>query len=83
MKQHDVKEDFVYDVFNQQVEEAWKAMNQESLKCKDLVPMPLMMRVINLARVMDALYKYDDTFTRVGKELIGYIESLFVHAMSL
>ncbi|KAL8225715.1 hypothetical protein R6Q57_018272 [Mikania cordata] len=46
MKQHDVKEEFVYDVFNQQVEEAWKAMNQESLKCKDLVPMPLMMRAI-------------------------------------
>ncbi|KAL8261275.1 hypothetical protein R6Q59_025324 [Mikania micrantha] len=84
MKQHDVKEEeFVYDVFYQQVEEAWKAMNQESLKCKDLVPMPLMMRVINLARVMDALYKYDDTFTCVGKELIGHIESLFVHAMSL
>ncbi|KAD6119267.1 hypothetical protein E3N88_10538 [Mikania micrantha] len=41
MKQHDVKEEeFVYDVFNQQVEEAWKAMNQESLKCKDLVSTP-------------------------------------------
>ncbi|KAD6119272.1 hypothetical protein R6Q59_025335 [Mikania micrantha] len=83
MKQHDVKEEFVYDVFNQQVEEAWKTMNQESFKCKDLVPMPVKMRVINLARVMDTLYKYDDTFTRVGKELIGNIESLFVHAMSL
>ncbi|KAD6119280.1 hypothetical protein E3N88_10551 [Mikania micrantha] len=65
MKQHDVKEDFVYDVFNQQVEEAWKAMNQESLKCKDLVSTPRDVRrvsyIINLfVRVfeMDVVIKF-------------------------
>ncbi|KAJ0786525.1 putative (-)-germacrene D synthase [Helianthus annuus] len=82
MKEHDVtEEEYVYDVFKQQVEEGWKDLNKESLKCKD-VPLPLLMCVINLARVMDTLYKYDDTFTRVGEELKGHIKSLFVHAMS-
>ncbi|KAI3807447.1 hypothetical protein L1987_23375 [Smallanthus sonchifolius] len=84
MKQHDVnEEEHVYDVFNQEVEEAWKAMNQESLKCKEVVPLSLIMCVINLARVMDTLYKYDDTFTRVGEELKGHIKSLFVDAISV
>ncbi|KAI7732110.1 hypothetical protein M8C21_028973 [Ambrosia artemisiifolia] len=83
MKEHDVNEEYVYDVLNKQIEEAWKVMNQELLKCKDVVPLPLIMCVINLARVMDNLYKYDDTFTRVGEELKGHIKSLFVHDMDV
>ncbi|XP_022014902.1 beta-caryophyllene synthase isoform X1 [Helianthus annuus] len=83
MKEHDVSEEYACDVFNKQVEEAWKAMNQELFKCKDAVPLPLIMCVVNLARVMDTLYKYDDTFTRVGEELKGHIKSLFVNAITV
>ena len=50
--------------------------------CKD-IPMPLMMRVINLARVMDVLYKHKDGFTNVGEELKGHIKSLVVHPISI
>ncbi|KAJ0786153.1 putative (-)-beta-caryophyllene synthase [Helianthus annuus] len=53
MKEHDVSEEYACDVLNKQVEEAWKAMNQELLKCKDVVPLPLITCVVNLARVMD------------------------------
>ncbi|KAL7618016.1 hypothetical protein Lser_V15G00172 [Lactuca serriola] len=80
MKQFDVTEQHVYDVFNERVEYAWKEINKESLICKD-VKMHVIMRVINLARVMDVLYKNKDHFTHVGEELISHIKSLVVDAI--
>nr|XP_043635880.1 (-)-germacrene D synthase-like [Erigeron canadensis] len=78
MKEHGVTEvKCVYDSLNQGVEEAWKELNRELLICKD-VPLPLIMRVINLARVMDTLYKYEDTFTQVGQEFIDHIKACFI-----
>ena len=82
MKQHDVTEERAYDLLNTLVEDAWKDLNRESLICKE-IPMLLKMRVINLTRVMDTLYKYGDNFTHVGEELIGYIKAHFIHAMSI
>ncbi|PWA58326.1 germacrene D synthase [Artemisia annua] len=83
MKQHDLTNvEKVYDFLNQQVEDGWKEMNLESLICKD-VPTPVITWVINHARVMDLLYKYDDTFTRVGEELKDNIKQCFIHAMSV
>ena len=32
------------------------------------IPMPLLMRVLNLARVIDVIYKEGDGYTHVGKE---------------
>ncbi|CAH1443232.1 unnamed protein product [Lactuca virosa] len=80
MKQFDVTEQHVYGVFNERVEYAWKEMNKESLICKD-VNMHVIMRVINLARAMDVLYKNKDHFTHVGEELISHIKSLVVDAI--
>ncbi|PWA53056.1 Terpene synthase, metal-binding domain-containing protein [Artemisia annua] len=77
MKEFDVTEQHVYNVFNKKVEDAWVEMNEESLKCKD-VKFPVIMRVINLARVMDVLYKNKDHYTHVGPELINHIKSLVV-----
>ncbi|KAI7758237.1 hypothetical protein M8C21_018759 [Ambrosia artemisiifolia] len=82
MKQHDTKEEQVFDLLNLQVEDAWKEINQELLVCKD-IPLRLIMNVINLARVIDTLYKHDDNFTRVGEEFKDNIKSCFVHAMNL
>ncbi|KAK9066880.1 hypothetical protein SSX86_014203 [Deinandra increscens subsp. villosa] len=80
MKEYDVSEQHVHDLFNERVEEAWKEMNHEFLRCKD-VEMPVIMRVINLARVMDVLYKNTDHFTHVDDELINHIKSLVVDAI--
>ncbi|KAL7582210.1 hypothetical protein Lser_V15G42220 [Lactuca serriola] len=80
MKQYDVPEKYVHDLFNKKIEDAWKDITQESLMCKD-VPMTLITRVINLARVMDVLYKRKDSFTHVGEELIDHIKSLLVRAI--
>nr|I6QPS5.1 RecName: Full=(-)-germacrene D synthase; AltName: Full=Terpene synthase 5 [Matricaria chamomilla var. recutita]AFM43738.1 terpene synthase 5 [Matricaria chamomilla var. recutita] len=82
MKQHNVTEDHVYDLFNTLVEDAWKDLNRESLICKE-IPMVLKMRLINLTCFIDTLYKYEDTFTNVGPELIDCIKSHLVHAMSV
>ncbi|KAL8193838.1 hypothetical protein R6Q57_026080 [Mikania cordata] len=81
MKQLDAtEEEKVYGLLNKEVEDAWKDLNQESLVCKD-VPMRLKMNVINLTRIIDTLYKYEDTFTHVGEELIDNIKSCFIHPM--
>ncbi|KAL8214773.1 hypothetical protein R6Q57_004222 [Mikania cordata] len=82
MKEHGVEEEYVYDLFKQRVEDAWKDINHEFLICKD-VPMVLKTRVLNLARVMEILYKYDDTLKNVGEELKDNIKSCFVNAMSV
>ncbi|KAK9057258.1 hypothetical protein SSX86_022093 [Deinandra increscens subsp. villosa] len=80
MKEHDMKVEHVYDLFNKKIEDAWIDMNKEFLTCED-VPMALKMRVINLARIMDALYKHDDGFTNIGEELKGYIKSCLINNM--
>nr|XP_043635533.1 beta-caryophyllene synthase-like [Erigeron canadensis] len=77
MKEYNVTEEYVHDLFNKKVEEAWKDINRELLMCKD-VPMPIIIRVINLTRVMDVLYKTKDSFTNVGEELINHIKSLLI-----
>ncbi|PWA48782.1 terpenoid cyclases/protein prenyltransferase alpha-alpha toroid [Artemisia annua] len=81
MKQSDASEEHVYDMFRKKVEDAWKEINLESLMCKD-VSMPLIMRVINLARVIEVLYKYKDNFTHVDEELVKHIKSLLIEPMN-
>nr|XP_043636635.1 alpha-isocomene synthase-like [Erigeron canadensis] len=81
MKEYDVSEQHVHDLFTKKVEDAWKEMNKESITCKD-VELPIIMRVINLARVMDVLYKNKDHFTHVGPELINHIKCLLVDAIA-
>ncbi|KAJ4718967.1 Sesquiterpene synthase [Melia azedarach] len=61
-KQHGVSEEDAVNVFGKEVENAWKDMNQELLK-PTAFPMPLMERVLNLARVMDYLHKDSDSYT--------------------
>lgn len=82
MKQDNVSQEYVYDLLNAQIEEAWKDLNRESLTCKE-VPMQLIMRVINMTRIIEFLHKDEDIFTVVGEEVIDYIKSHFIHAMSL
>lgn len=81
LKQFDVTEEHIYNLFNKKVEDAWKEINRESLICKD-VPMASIMRAINLARVIDVLYKDKDSFTHVGEEVINHIKSLFINAIN-
>ncbi|KAM0038380.1 putative (-)-beta-caryophyllene synthase [Helianthus debilis subsp. tardiflorus] len=83
LKQNDdTKEENVFDLLNQEVEDAWKEINRKSLVCND-IPLQLIMNVIHLARLIDTLYKHDDNFKRVGEEFKDNIKACFIHAMSL
>ncbi|KAM3744344.1 hypothetical protein ACB098_06G046100 [Castanea mollissima] len=68
MKQHGVSEQVVHDKLNEQVVDAWKDINEECLR-PTAFPMPLLMCVLNLTRVIDVFYKEGDDYTHVGKEM--------------
>ena len=59
MKQCTVTKQEAYDELNKQIVNARKDMNQECLK-RTHVPLPLINRAINLARVEDLVYKDGD-----------------------
>lgn len=83
MKQHGVSEEEVRKVFSGQIEDAWKDMNQELLRPTSEVPMALLIRVLNLARVMELLYKEEDAYTHLGKVLRDGITSLLIDPLLL
>ncbi|PON55953.1 Squalene/phytoene synthase [Trema orientale] len=82
IKQYGVTEEEVRDVFNKQIENAWKDINQEFLR-PTTAPGPILMRVLNFARVMDLLYKEDDGYTRVGKVTRDGIAALLINSVPL
>ncbi|KAA8526917.1 hypothetical protein F0562_008854 [Nyssa sinensis] len=77
MKQYDFSEQQAHDEFQKQVVDAWKDINGECLRPTE-VPIPLLTRVINLARVIDVIYKGEDGYTHVGTEMKKYIASLLL-----
>ena len=77
MKQHGVLEQVVHDEFNRQVANAWKDINEECIR-PTIVPTPLLMRVLNLTRVVDVIYKEGDSYTHVGKEMKYNVASVLL-----
>ena len=65
-----------------QVADAWKDINEECLKPRD-VPMPLLMRVVNLARVMDVVYKDEDNYTHAGGIMKDFVESVCINPIPI
>uniref|UniRef100_A0A2N9HWR3 Terpene synthase metal-binding domain-containing protein n=1 Tax=Fagus sylvatica TaxID=28930 RepID=A0A2N9HWR3_FAGSY len=82
MKQHGVSEQVVHDELNRQVDDAWKDVNEECMR-PTVVPMPLLMRVLNLARVIDVIYKDSDGYTHVGKEMKDNVASVLIDAVPI
>ncbi|KAI3691298.1 hypothetical protein L2E82_49603 [Cichorium intybus] len=82
MKQYGVSEEQTREIFSKQVEDAWKVVNQESLR-PTAMPRPLLMPPINLARVCDVLYKHGDDYNHAGKEMINIIESLLAKPINV
>ncbi|XVE50475.1 hypothetical protein DITRI_Ditri01bG0165100 [Diplodiscus trichospermus] len=84
MKQHEVGEEKAIEEFNDQIENAWKDINQELLiGPTDKVPMAVLTRVLNLAKVMDFLYKEGDGYTHVGHATRTGITSLLIDPISI
>ncbi|XP_061983744.1 (-)-germacrene D synthase-like [Populus nigra] len=84
MNQHEVAEEQAYDELHRHVVEAWKDINEELLIIpKDHVPIPLLTRVLNLARVMDVMYKDGDGYTNANGKVRNYITSLLIEPVQL
>ena len=66
----------MYSEFYKQVENAWLDINQECLK-PTAVPMPILIRMVNLSRSLGVIYKEGDGYTHVGKFMKDNIRSLF------
>ncbi|KAJ0785944.1 putative (-)-beta-caryophyllene synthase [Helianthus annuus] len=81
-EQYAVTEEYAIDMVHKQIEDVWKDINRDSLICKE-VPRPLITVVINYARTLYYMYKYNDNFSEVGEDMKDHIQALFVHAMSI
>ncbi|NP_001268213.1 (-)-germacrene D synthase [Vitis vinifera] len=77
MKQHGASEQETPNEFPQPVREAWKDINEECL-IPTAVPMPILMRVLNLARVIDVIYKNEDGYTHFGAVLKDFVTSMLI-----
>ena len=77
MKQHSVSEQVIHDEFNMQVVNAWKDINEECIR-PTVVPMPLLMRCLNLTRVVDVIYKEGNNYTHIGKEMKDNVASVLI-----
>ena len=45
---------------------------------QSIVPMPLLMRVLNLTQVVDVIYKEGYSYTHVGKEMKDNVASVLI-----
>ncbi|KAF5478806.1 hypothetical protein F2P56_005336 [Juglans regia] len=82
MKKYGVSEEVAYDELSRQVSDAWKDINEDCLR-PTAVPMAVLMRVLNLSRAIDVIYKDGDGYTHVGKEMKAKIESLLLYPVPI
>ncbi|XP_058217037.1 sesquiterpene synthase Cop-like [Rhododendron vialii] len=83
MKQHGVTEDEALVELRKLVTNAWKDMNVACLHPIE-TPIPLLiMRVLNLARAIDVLYKDEDNYTNPETKLKGYITSVIINPLQI
>nr|GMD74169.1 (E,E)-germacrene B synthase-like isoform X2 [Ipomoea batatas] len=77
IKQYGKSKEETFNEFRGRVNNAWKDINQECLK-PTVFPMPILIRVVNLARVIDLLYKDGDNYTHPTAKLKALITSVLV-----
>nr|QBM78970.1 germacrene D synthase [Petunia x hybrida] len=82
MKEDGISKQEVQIEFQKQVRNAWKDINKEFLGATE-APMFVLERVLNLARVMDTLYKEADGYTNSKGKVKDMINLLFVQSVKL
>ncbi|KAL5804314.1 hypothetical protein ACOSQ3_031114 [Xanthoceras sorbifolium] len=82
MKQHRATEEEACNELRIQVSNAWKDINEECL-LPTAVPMPLLTRVVNLARCTDVIYKDKDCYTHAEVIMKDFVASLFINPVLL
>ncbi|TYJ11432.1 hypothetical protein E1A91_A11G275800v1 [Gossypium mustelinum] len=82
MKQYGVSMQEAYDELNKQISDAWKDINEEFLK-PTAAPTSALIRVLNLAKVIDLLYKGEDAYTQVGDSAKTSITALLIDSIPI
>uniref|UniRef100_A0A6N2MHL2 Terpene synthase N-terminal domain-containing protein n=1 Tax=Salix viminalis TaxID=40686 RepID=A0A6N2MHL2_SALVM len=77
MKQHGTTEQETVHEFRKRVSNAWKDVNEECL-FPTAVPVSILTMILNLARVIDVLYKDEDGYTNAGTALKDFVSSLLI-----
>ncbi|KAK1408563.1 hypothetical protein QVD17_40444 [Tagetes erecta] len=82
MKTYGVLEKEAVNELEKMIENAWKDINEGCLKPRQ-VSMDLVAPILNLARMIDVVYRYDDGFTFPGTTLKEYITLLFITSLPM
>ena len=77
MAQNGGTEEEAINEFCKQVTGAWKDINKECLY-PTTVAMPILMRILNLARVIDVVYKDEDGYMHAGIVLKDFVTSMLI-----
>ncbi|CAN6715605.1 unnamed protein product [Malus baccata var. baccata] len=82
MKKYGATEEEAITELQRQVNNAWKDINEACLH-PTAVPMPLLIRILNFARTMDAMYKHEDGYTNANGMIKDLIVSTLVEPVAL
>ncbi|KAE8674440.1 Detected protein of unknown function [Hibiscus syriacus] len=82
INQYGASAQVAYDEFYKQINNAWKDINEEFLK-PTAVSKSALDRVLNLARVIDLLYKDEDAYTHVGESAKTSITMLLIDPITV
>ncbi|KAA8523757.1 hypothetical protein F0562_010180 [Nyssa sinensis] len=82
MKQYGASEEETVAEFQEQVSNAWKDINEEFLR-PTAVPMLLLTQVLNLARVMDVLYKDEDGYVHAQIMTKDLVTSVLIDSVPI
>ncbi|XP_021716375.1 sesquiterpene synthase-like [Chenopodium quinoa] len=83
MEKHALSEEEANEKLKEQVEDAWKDINQAMLQLH-VIPKPLLMRILNFARSANVIYKDDaDGYTHVNQTLKDKVASVLAHPIPL
>ncbi|CAJ1978694.1 unnamed protein product [Sphenostylis stenocarpa] len=82
MKQHNTSRQNAIKELLKLVESAWKDVNEQCLNPTQL-PITFPVRALNLARMMDVIYKDGDGYTHSGGLMKDYIKALLVNKIPI
>ncbi|CAH1440143.1 unnamed protein product [Lactuca virosa] len=82
MKTFGLPENVAVKELKKMIENAWKDINNECLKSTE-VSMALLVPVLNLARITDMVYRYNDRFTFPEETTVEYVTLLVITSVPM
>ncbi|KDP27775.1 hypothetical protein JCGZ_18855 [Jatropha curcas] len=82
MKQYGVSKQEAYEKLNKIVANMWKDLNEELMKEID-IPKPILMCILNIVRVMDVVYKDEDSYTHSNTSLKDILATFLVNPVAV